>query len=125
MFKIYWDEATEQLMYTEVSEEEYEKRYENRTDKPIFWLKRNFNVDARIDQIKYDIYSGNIEIIRCKDCGHDFLLTKKNIEWYDENGFDHPKRCMACRKKRKDAKEKAAKKETMRSKILKDKKEDK
>lgn len=123
MIKIYWDEASETLRYQESTKEEFDKRYENRTDKPVFWLNDDRKLDERMDRIYYDIRSGVIEIIKCKDCGHDFLLTRKNIEWYDENGYDHPKRCMACRKKRKEAKEKSDKKFDNDSRRLRNKRE--
>ena len=41
----------------------------------------------------------------CKDCGEPFVMEKKEIEWYEnKKGFEQPKRCLKCRKKRRDYK---------------------
>ena len=38
----------------------------------------------------------------CKDCGAEFVFTVGEQEFYKEKGFDNePKRCMACRRARK------------------------
>jgi len=40
-----------------------------------------------------------------KDCGEPFVMEKKEIEWYEnKKGFEQPKRCLKCRKKRRDYK---------------------
>lgn len=40
--------------------------------------------------------------ITCMDCGTDFTFTAREQEFYHEKGFDNePKRCKACRDKRK------------------------
>ena len=39
--------------------------------------------------------------IVCKDCGKEFTVDEKEQEWYKEKGFELPKRCLDCRKKRK------------------------
>ena len=39
--------------------------------------------------------------IKCVDCGKDFTLTQSNIEWYNEKGFQMPKRCEICLKNKK------------------------
>ena len=40
----------------------------------------------------------------CQDCGQEFLFTVGEQEFYKEKGFNNePKRCKACRDKRKAA----------------------
>lgn len=39
----------------------------------------------------------------CKDCGQPFAMDKSEIEFYERNGLEQPKRCPECRKKRKEA----------------------
>lgn len=40
--------------------------------------------------------------ITCKDCGEEFDFTANEQEFYKEKGFtDEPKRCKACRDKKK------------------------
>lgn len=40
--------------------------------------------------------------IKCSDCGENFIFYANEIKWYEEKGFVPPKRCRACRNKRKD-----------------------
>jgi hypothetical protein len=45
------------------------------------------------------IYENDI-VIKCKICGEDFVFTKKEQEFYKEKGFELPRRCWKCRKKK-------------------------
>lgn len=45
------------------------------------------------------IYEDDI-VIKCKECGEDFVLTKGEQEFYKEKEFEYPKRCWNCRKKK-------------------------
>jgi len=39
--------------------------------------------------------------IVCVDCGAQFLFTGRDQAFYQERGYQHPRRCKACRDKRK------------------------
>jgi DNA replicative helicase MCM subunit Mcm2 (Cdc46/Mcm family) len=39
----------------------------------------------------------------CKDCGEPFSMGKSEIEFYENKGFEQPKRCKECRRKRREA----------------------
>lgn len=42
------------------------------------------------------------KVIKCKDCGTEFVFTEREQDFYKEKGFDNePVRCADCRKKRK------------------------
>lgn len=41
---------------------------------------------------------------KCKDCGKEFIITVEEQRKYKSLGFELPKRCHECRKKRKEAK---------------------
>jgi len=41
------------------------------------------------------------QTIRCQDCGQDFDFTIRDQDFYADKGFMPPKRCRACREKRK------------------------
>lgn len=44
------------------------------------------------------------KILKCKDCGNDFVFTAGEQEFYAEKGFaNEPQRCKACRDARKNA----------------------
>ena len=40
----------------------------------------------------------------CKDCGRDFIITVEEQKRFKSLGFELPKRCCECRKKRKEEK---------------------
>lgn len=46
------------------------------------------------------VAEGIIAVIRCRECGLYFLVTKNDVEWYENKGLDAPKRCICCRKAR-------------------------
>ena len=37
----------------------------------------------------------------CQDCGNEFVFTEGEQEFYNEKGFQEPKRCTDCRRARK------------------------
>lgn len=37
----------------------------------------------------------------CQDCGQEFVFTESEQNFYQERGFQEPKRCKPCRDKRK------------------------
>lgn len=39
--------------------------------------------------------------LECIDCGEEFIFTAGEQEFFEEKGFDDPKRCKSCRDKRK------------------------
>lgn len=44
------------------------------------------------------------EVIKCKDCGKDFIFTVGEQEFYKEKGFaNKPTRCKDCRIARKNS----------------------
>jgi hypothetical protein len=62
-------------------------------------------VDERIEKNqnlmvkRLDLASDDSEfiIVRCKDCGKYFRLTKGESDWFDRRGLENPKRCLTCR----------------------------
>jgi DNA replicative helicase MCM subunit Mcm2 (Cdc46/Mcm family) len=43
--------------------------------------------------------------LTCADCGHDFVWTAKEQEFYREKGYQPPKRCKDCRQAKKERRE--------------------
>jgi len=39
--------------------------------------------------------------LTCKDCGNFFIFTEREQQFFAEKGFTPPKRCKACRIKKK------------------------
>lgn len=39
--------------------------------------------------------------ITCKDCGKEFTISEQEQKWYEEKGFQMPKRCPKCRKNKR------------------------
>ena len=48
------------------------------------------------------------QVIKCKDCGVEFVFTKSEQEYFSERNFTNPTRCKPCRKKVRENKEKYA-----------------
>lgn len=44
-------------------------------------------------------------IIACSDCGEEFPFPQRDQEFFKSKGWTEPKRCKACRAKRKAEKE--------------------
>lgn len=42
------------------------------------------------------------KIIKCQDCGEEFIFTDGEEAFYKEKGFPEPKRCKNCRQARKN-----------------------
>lgn len=45
--------------------------------------------------------------VKCKGCGESFVVTEREAKWYEEKGFELPKRCLECRKNRRKNKSKS------------------
>ncbi|RZN14186.1 MAG: cytochrome C551 [Methanosarcinales archaeon] len=39
--------------------------------------------------------------LTCQDCSEEFIFTAGEQEFFEEKGFDEPKRCKECRDKKK------------------------
>jgi len=37
----------------------------------------------------------------CKECGNEFILTDKQVEFYKKQNWAEPERCQNCRRKRR------------------------
>ena len=48
--------------------------------------------------------------ITCADCGQEFTVSEEEAKWYKDKGFEMPKRCPDCRKKRRHARNAGGKK---------------
>lgn len=49
------------------------------------------------DQDEYEVY----KTIPCMDCGRDFDFTMRDKAFYEQKGFQEPKRCKPCRQAKK------------------------
>lgn len=56
------------------------------------------------EHLNNDIMLGKFELKQCKDCHRYFIITKSEIEWFNERGLVAPKRCTNCRAKNKKEK---------------------
>lgn len=51
----------------------------------------------------------------CRDCSEEFTITGSEQNFYEEKGFDLPKRCKKCRDARKAANAETVKEEPKQS----------
>jgi len=42
--------------------------------------------------------------LTCNDCNEDFIFTAGEQDFFEEKGFDEPKRCKDCRDRKKSEK---------------------
>lgn len=54
-----------------------------------------------LEKLNKEIEQGDFSLLKCKDCNRYFLLPKDEKEWFEERGLVAPKRCPACRRKKK------------------------
>ena len=40
--------------------------------------------------------------IKCQDCGTEFIFSTAEQKFYEEKGFNPPKRCRLCRQNKKN-----------------------
>jgi hypothetical protein len=45
------------------------------------------------------------EMIRCKDCGEEFVLSANERRWFEGRGLQLPKRCVPCRQDKRERNE--------------------
>lgn len=49
------------------------------------------------------IFIMNDKVIKCKDCGSEFVFSVGEQEFYKEKGFENePTRCISCRRAKKE-----------------------
>lgn len=67
------------------------------------------NPVKNIDEVYELFYASKAEshdapyiVKTCSDCGESIVLTRNQVRWFKEKGFDIPKRCKECNQKRKE-----------------------
>ena len=50
--------------------------------------------------MSYEDYQDRV--LTCRDCGQDFVFSAGEQAFYQEKGYNDPKRCKACRMRRKN-----------------------
>ena len=71
-------------------------------DSPIYWCANPELAWIEASNRNIAIRTGAWEIRTCKDCGKYFILSLSEEKWFAMRGMESPKRCMACRKERKN-----------------------
>jgi hypothetical protein len=67
----------------------------------VFTIEREPKKINRIGTKKQFADKGNREIVICKDCKTEFILTDGEKSFYRERELPYPKRCGECRRIRK------------------------
>ena len=74
-----------------------------------FDYKMYENVDSieKLDKQRFNLICategvGPWQKHRCKDCGKEFYMTYREVQFYKDKGLNLPKRCKECRAKRKN-----------------------
>ena len=69
-------------------------------------MYENVSTIDGLDRIRFNVICafegiGHWHKHKCKDCGKEFYMTYKEVHFYEEKGLSLPKRCKACREKKK------------------------
>lgn len=40
-------------------------------------------------------------VLKCVDCGHDYIVSGNELVWLEKKNWDIPKRCVPCRKQKR------------------------
>lgn len=82
---------------------------ETPSDETIHFVLNEKDAEGLIETLNNDLKKsvdemGNYRdfiVRKCKDCGEYFVIREHFAYWCKEKGFNIPKRCINCRKKRK------------------------
>lgn len=89
---INWDKVNE-ILTTNVNEYDFNAFDRIETPEQLVWESTR----CRSASICDDIWQKHT----CKDCGEPFLMTYNEVHFYESKNLHIPKRCKACREKRK------------------------
>ena len=87
-----------------VTESEPSKVEQEPHDSPVYWCANPELAWIEERNRNRMIQNGELEVCTCKDCCNYFILSHPEIEWFSMRGMALPKRCVACRKERKNGK---------------------
>ena len=106
VFVNYYDEDEKKIDYKrEIIDDLYNPDVKTSTNTEEF--KHIFNVELFRAQLacsgyNADLASGDLTIHKCKDCSIYFFISKTEAEWFKDKGMSAPKRCLSCRRKRRN-----------------------
>lgn len=92
-----WDKVNE-LLTTNRSEYDFNCFNRIETIAQLVWTR------AECVAASMDSECGIWQEHTCKDCGNTFIMGYNEVKFYEEKGLHIPKRCKACRAKRKAGK---------------------
>lgn len=87
-----WDKINK-ILTTNVNEYDFNAFGRIETSEQLLWESAR----CRSASICDDIWQEHI----CKDCGKEFFMTYNEVHFYESKNLHVPKRCKACREKRK------------------------
>ena len=94
---INWDKINE-LLTTNVNEYDYNAFKQIETSDELAWVTSQFRTASIFkDSLIWQEHT-------CKDCGKQFFMTYNEVNFYERKELHVPKRCKACRDKRKAGK---------------------
>ena len=86
------------------------------SDAPVWWMDKACRAasaaaeyNEHLKLIESDMTDDKDVVVRkCKECGEYFMIIKPDYDWFKNKGLASPRRCNACRiKRRKEAKAKS------------------
>lgn len=98
IWRLCYNEETNNL-YTQMMTSKLDKS--NIYDENQSYFINEIDAQKACEKVNADLVSGILKIYKCKDCGIYFYTNKSEEEWFLDRGLIIPKRCQACRKKRR------------------------
>ena len=104
-YKVFYDKKQKKFV---VSEKESEMR-DVAIDSTTCWGKSQEDANAIAEDLNADMVDSfdditndrQFVVVVCHDCNKSFMLSAGEYEWYRNHDMEPPKRCKACRDKRK------------------------
>jgi len=107
-YKEYFNEETKKFDYIEYDvKSEFDFDHEPETNFYDALNGHNCHKESQIngiEKLNAKLESGEIRVLKCKDCGIYFILPQEEAAWFEDRGMALPKRCIGCRNKRKSGK---------------------
>lgn len=104
-YKVYYDKITDSFREMEF-DVRCESDFTNDPESNIAGFNDQHNCDhasvlCSLNKWNEELANGHISVQKCKDCGCFFIMTVNERQWFENRDLALPKRCMSCRRKRR------------------------
>jgi len=102
-YKAQYEEGTRQFKVSEC-EVEGDTVPKNNHNDTVLYFKNEAQAQKVADKINKAVAEDKANVVKCKTCGKFFLVDEREKEWMQSQGFEMPKNCLTCRRKKRTEK---------------------